>query len=267
MNGRMNDQELLRLADLNLIEFWCASANWIPYPEIIRREDILLINSAIDFDPCNFAFNLSTTDTHTPDAFIDQAKLFFKNRNKSFSLLLRTHMDQALIQKCKDGAAFHVSSSPGMVLDKAIQDRSIPKGAELLWVKDEESLKDFRQVVSEAYLDLMFPEKISQAFFHDAGRILEPNVYLALIKLDGEPACTALFMLSHGIAGVYWVGTRKFARGLGLASYCTREVSNMAFDCGARKVVLQASKFGEPVYKKLGFREITKYPWYICQSE
>ena len=74
-------------------------------------------------------------------------------------------------------------------------------------------------------------------------------------------------MFSHGIAGIYWVGTVKAARGRGLAEYCVREVGNAAFARGARKVILQASQFGEPVYKRMGYREFTRYPWFICSTK
>ena len=56
------------------------------------------------------------------------------------------------------------------------------------------------------------------------------------------------------------MGTPRKARGKGLAKYCVQEVSNAAIDLGARKVVLQASKFGTPVYPKIGYREFTTYP-------
>jgi predicted GNAT family acetyltransferase len=73
-------------------------------------------------------------------------------------------------------------------------------------------------------------------------------------------------MLSHGIAGVYWVGTLTKARGKGLAKYCVQEVSNAAIDMGARVVVLQASHFGSPVYPRIGYREFSTYPHFICSS-
>jgi predicted GNAT family acetyltransferase len=53
------------------------------------------------------------------------------------------------------------------------------------------------------------------------------------------------------------------ARGKGLAELCTRAVGNLAFDLGARVVVLQASVMGEPVYRRMGYREVTRYPYYL----
>ncbi len=41
------------------------------------------------------------------------------------------------------------------------------------------------------------------------------------------------------------------------------KVTNEAIRRGAALVVLQASKFGEPIYRRMGFKEFTQYPWYM----
>jgi hypothetical protein len=267
MKHLMSESELLRLADLNLVEFWCESARGIPNSEIVQCQDTVLINSALDFPGCNFAFNLAVEPDERPDAFLARIKAFFAKRKPLFSLILRGHCDQAIIQHCKDNKVFLVAEAPGMVLDEPIKGGAAPTGAELHWVDNENELQGFKQVVAEAFHDLGFPKEASESYFAQAQRVISPYLVLAVVYLKGEPAGTALAMLSHGIAGVYWVGTIKKARGIGLAAYCTREVSNAAFSLGARKVVLQASKFGEPVYLKMGYREFTRYPWFICSSK
>ena len=57
---------------------------------------------------------------------------------------------------------------------------------------------------------------------------------------------------SHGIAGLYWVGTVEQARRSGLGRAVTAAVTNIAFDRGASLVTLQASVMGEPVYRVHG---------------
>jgi len=267
MKRSMSEAELLRLSDLNLVEYWCESLKWMPDTEIVQCQDTVFINSTLNFPVCNLALNLAVESNEPPDAFLARAKAFFAKRKPQFSLLLRGHCDQAIIQHCKDNKMFLVGETPGMVLDEPIKGGAVPSGAKLHWVEDKNGVQDFKQVVAEAFHDLSLPKEVSESYFAEAQRVISPYVVLALIYLKGEPACTAMAMLSHGIAGVYWVGTIKKARGIGLAEYCTREVSNAAFALGARKVVLQASKFGEPVYLKIGYREFTRYPWFICSSE
>ncbi|MCJ7772380.1 MAG: GNAT family N-acetyltransferase [Desulfobacterales bacterium] len=267
MHQSISESELLRLADLNLVEFWIESSKWVPHTEILYQKDAVLINSAIDYPGCNFAFNLSLEPYEDAESFLDLAKTYFARRKKGFSLLFRKHLDQKIIRYCKENKIFLVSESPGMVLDEPIADGVVPIGAKLHWVNNDDKLQGFKQVVAEAYQDLGFPKEVSEKYFDAAQRVISPQFFLAVVYLDNEPACTALALLSHGIGGVYWVGTTKKARGRGLAEYCTREVSNAAFDCGARKVVLQASKFGQPIYLKMGYREFTTYPWFICSSK
>jgi ribosomal protein S18 acetylase RimI-like enzyme len=70
-------------------------------------------------------------------------------------------------------------------------------------------------------------------------------------------------ILTHGVAGIYWVGTMPAARGKGLAELCTRAAGNAGFDMGARVASLQASVMGEPVYRRMGYIEVTRYPWVV----
>jgi len=71
---------------------------------------------------------------------------------------------------------------------------------------------------------------------------------------DTHPASTALTIFSGEGAGVYWVGTANDARRRGLGELCTRLATNAGFARGAKVVTLQASPFGEPIYKRLGYR-------------
>src|SRR4030042_74227 len=267
MKRSMSETELLRLSDLNLVEYWCESLKWMLDTEIVQCQDTVFINSTLNFPVCNLALNLAVESNEPSDAFLARAKAFFAKRKPAFSIRLRGHCDQAIIQHCKDNKLFLVGETPGMVLDEPVKGRTVPPGAKLHWVEDKNGVQDFKQVVAEAFHDLSLPKEVSESYFAQAQRVISPYSVFAVAYLKGEPAGAAMAMLSHGIAGVYWVGTTKKARGMGLGGYCTREVGNAAFELGARKVVLQASKFGEPVYLKMGYREITRYPWFICSSK
>lgn len=226
----------------------------------------VLIDSALDFRGCNAAFNLSEGETGNPEDFISKIKSFFPGWKPAFSLILRGHADKPIVECCKNKNEFLVAEQPGMVLDSPVKGGSVPVGARLFWVKNEKEVWDFGQIVSEAYLDLAYPEECSKGYFAYPKRVMNPYTIMAVVHLDGEPVSTAMAMLTHDIAGIYWVGTPKKVRERGLAEYVVREVCNKAFNMGARKVILQASRFGQPIYLKMGFREFTRYPWFICSS-
>jgi GNAT superfamily N-acetyltransferase len=263
----MNESELLKLADLNLIEFWRESSKWIPNTEIVEKNETVFIDCGIDFPGCSLACNLSEKPVEQPAEFVARCKAFFSGRKKGFSIILRSHRDQGIIQYCKEQKIFLVGDPIGMVLEGKAKGGEKPAGAELRRVNSAGGLKDFRSVAAESFMDLLFPREVSEAYFTHAERVLSPFSILATVYFDGEPASCAMAMLSHGIAGIYWVGTTKKARGKGLAKYCVQETSNAAIDMGARVVVLQASHFGSPVYPKIGYREFSTYPHFICSSK
>ena len=110
-----------------------------------------------------------------------------------------------------------------------------------------------------AYSTIGMPVGTVTGAFTDPEPFLVPHVHSVVAYADGEAAAAAQVILSHGISGVYWVGTVDAARGRGLGEAVTRAVSNRAFDEGARAVTLQASPMGEPIYQRLGYETLYRY--------
>ena len=68
---------------------------------------------------------------------------------------------------------------------------------------------------------------------------------------------------SHGIAGVYSVGTLSEARGRGHATRSMCSVSNRAFELGALRDPASET-LRRAVYRKLGESEFTRYLWFLA---
>ena len=104
------------------------------------------------------------------------------------------------------------------------------------------------------------PPDVTPALFARAETVIGPHIAAFVALADGTPSAAAMTIVTHGVAGIYWVGTVPEARGRGLAELCTRAAGNAGFDLGARIASLQASVMGEPVYRRMGYVEITRYP-------
>ena len=71
-------------------------------------------------------------------------------------------------------------------------------------------------------------------------------------------AAAALY-LTHGVAGIGWVGTVSAHRGHRYAEAVTWAAVREGFKRGAIFANLQASPLGRPVYERMGFITPTRY--------
>jgi ribosomal protein S18 acetylase RimI-like enzyme len=122
-----------------------------------------------------------------------------------------------------------------------------------------QDIEDFWQVNQSAFRDSGYADELP-ALFGDAQLMLAPHIGVAVARdREARPVGAALALLSHGVAGVYWVGTVPSARRAGIGSACTASVVRSAFASGARAIFLHASSSGYGVYRDLGFEDLTQY--------
>lgn len=82
-------------------------------------------------------------------------------------------------------------------------------------------------------------------------------------SLNGTPVATSALILDSGVAGIYAVATMKEARGKGIGRFLTVMPLLEARQLGYRVGILQSSSMGYPIYKKIGFKEVSKYKIYL----
>jgi ribosomal protein S18 acetylase RimI-like enzyme len=202
-----------------------------------------------------------------PDAVLTRARAWYRARNRGFSVYAPTHRHAALGAACERAGHERKSDAPGMALADRLDVRQLGDGVRIRKIETEESLGDFVTVSAAAYESIGMPPDATRKILTSPKRLLAPQWHLEVVYQSGEPVAAAALLVSHGIAGVYWVGCVPTARGRGHGEAITRSVTNQGFDRGAPVVVLQASPFGEPIYRRLGYREITRYPWYLVLRE
>jgi len=264
--GLMNQEELLQLSDLNLAESYREISRWNPHTDMAEQAGILFVSGAGTFPAINFVIRVGNSPRSSPDMLIDRAREFFAARRRSFSIIVRAHLDKDLLETCNGLELYQVANAPGMVIEAPLEDKALPRGVRLQHAHTVPMVQDFAEVAAHSFTTLGLPEDVGRSVFSEPSALLAPHLYLVVAYLEDKPASCALALLSHGIGGIYYVGTIEAARGMGLAEHCTRAVGNAALKLGARYVVLQASIYGEPIYRRMGYKEFTRYPWFICPS-
>jgi len=155
---------------------------------------------------------------------------------------------------------------PGMVVESRVDARESP-GIAVTHATDASGFWDFVRVSARAYAEAGLPGEIAESLLARATPALA-NSDIFVARNGDEPIAAALSITNAmtGIAGVYWVGTVPEARRRGAADAVTRAATNAAFDRGASVVTLQASELGEPVYLRMGYREVCRYTRFLSPA-
>jgi ribosomal protein S18 acetylase RimI-like enzyme len=83
------------------------------------------------------------------------------------------------------------------------------------------------------------------------------------VRRNGMIVATSACYLGDGIAGIYCVSTLPEERGKGLGAHATAEPLRLAAKQGYGVGILQSSEAGYAVYKRLGFADFGKVPFYV----
>lgn len=254
------------LADLNLLESIREHAYWQGPCELREDQGVLLLAGATSF-PGAYRNSVARVDRAVAAAdVLAIARDFFQERYRGFTVWVRTEHDQDLEALVQSEGLDRRADGPCMLIESPPPLLAPPPGVEVVQFADEQHVRDAIDVNSRAYEALGLPAEETYTTFREPKRLLSDRVVGFVAYLEGRPVSTALTLLSGDGAGIYWVGTAKDRERSGLGGLCTRYATQAAFSRGARVVMLQASPFGEPVYRRLGYREYERARWYSQPS-
>jgi GNAT superfamily N-acetyltransferase len=251
--------------DLNLAEANREQARFLAPCRLVEQSDVLFTASGTRCPggPFNSVIGIGN-GCPEPASTLGVARAFYTELGRGFTVYVRAHLDAPLAEACEKDGLVRMADAPGMALFDRLPELSLGPSVEIKSVVDAAGAPAFVDVVSAAYPTIGLPAEVTRKVFSMPERWLAPHMqYMVLFDHD-QPAAAVMLHFSHELAGVYWVGTAPEARGRGHATVLMSRASNLAFERGARAVILQATPYGEPVYKKLGYKEVTRYPWYLA---
>lgn len=250
---------MLRRAHLNLVD----SSRWffeLDPGATIEAGNGWLFGAGSSEHPVisNAAFR--TDDGLDAGELIARAKEFFGERERGFSIWVRGGQpeDEDLAAAAEAAGLVAVYEMPEMILDSSPKSELTPQGVEVRRLSTVDEATDFWKVATASYADIGFPPEIFGSYTENAG-LLAPNAAVFTAYLDEDPVAIAATFASHGVAGIYWVGTLKSERGKGLARKMTAMAAEAGLELGADIASLQASPMGKPIYSAMGFETVFDY--------
>ncbi len=258
----MTREELLDLGHRNLIAYYRESAFWGRSGAVHEEGGVLCYASSTGF-PVMMNGVIRTCGRTSAGEVFERAEGFFGARGRGFTVWARQGADDDIAALAEAGGLTVMMDTPEMIVEARLPDERLPPNVEIRRVTSVEDVAAFADLNGEAYSTYGMPPAVVQHSFDAPERFLAPHVHAVIAWIGPDAAAGALTYLSHGIAGVYWVGTRDRFRKQGLAKSVTLAVTNAGFDLGARANTLQASVMGEPIYRRMGYEEVYRYRGYV----
>ena len=252
--------------DANFSELLAWYASW-PGGEIRRDADLLLTASGVRFRAINAASLAHLAPAAATDRIVDAIGWLAARTDRWRWLVGPASRPRDLEERLLAAGLRQVSDSPGMALDLGGWRSLVPvAGLTIEPVRDETGLARWHDVQRRSLgLDA---ESAEAWWVAHRRRGFDPALPLRnwVASLDGAPVGAAALFVGAGVAGVYNVCTVPEARGRGIGGAVTGAALDDAVARGLGLAVLGASEMGYRVYRRLGFRDVSRLRSYAPVS-
>ena len=118
--------------------------------------------------------------------------------------------------------------------------------------------KNKKEIQTEIVSESIFNSKeIPTQQIELISKLSNVKLWGAVYKEKIVGAC--LTQLDNEVIGLHFVGVKKEYRKLGIGKYISQESIIKHSNNTTKFAILRASKFGENIYKEIGFKEYTKF--------
>jgi len=252
-----NDRADAAALDANFSELirWYASR---PGGETLARADVTVCSTGLAFRSINGAVDIDF-DPASADERIAEVGRWFGARGLPWRWLVGpTSRPADLGDRLRAAGYDLVGDSAGMALGLAgFAAEPLPAGVEIETVDTLGGLDAWAEIQRRA---LALDATRTRAWRDAHDRALSAAVPLRdwIARLDGTPVAAAALFIGGAVAGIYNVATVPEARGVGIGRAVTAAALAEAVARGQRTAVLGASDLGHPVYRRLGFRDVSR---------
>lgn len=245
----MSDLDVARSVALNEQELWREMVRWSG--GLVHEEDGLLFVAG----PSSYLRVAIRLDEAIDgvDA-VRRAGEFFAPSEGDHIVLVREPTDADLATAALAAGYTPAWTERPMALYDPPEPSPLTADIDIRAVSSIEEVLDYGKVVAGANDDPGERERAGLLFHGQT--ILAPHIAAFVAYVDDAPAACAMTLVSHGVAGVFYVATVEHARRRGLGDALTRIAARAGFSLGAQAAWLGASEMGAALYRRIGFADL-----------
>jgi ribosomal protein S18 acetylase RimI-like enzyme len=234
---------------LNEQELWREMVRWSG-GRILEERGVLLVSG-----PSPYLRVAIRSDPRVDAAtVVASAAEFFADGPTGFIVLVRRPDDDD-IERAALAAGFRAGwTERAMAIEGPPSAGATPDEVDVRVVADASAVVEYGRVVALANDDPGERER-APLLFHDE-TIIAPHIAAFVAYLGAEPVACAMTLVSHRVAGVFYVATLEHARRRGLGDALTRMAARAGFEMGAGTAWLGASEMGAGLYRRIGFEDL-----------
>jgi GNAT superfamily N-acetyltransferase len=234
--------------------------------EITERNGVLLIDSGVDYAVFNIALITEPVEhVGQLELLVGTAAEWYGARHTRWSLWIcddllalpaRRHASEVTVRH----RLRPLTQAPGMLAESlAPPSRYLPP-MEYRMVQDSETRMDFAHLTT---LSFDIPFTTSKAIY-ERPQAWDGDYAGYVGYVNRRAVCTVALVISEEAVGVYSVSTLPEYRRRGLAEALLRRVLKDAQEVsGLQRTILQSTRAGHEMYRRMGYREITNYSVHI----
>lgn len=252
--------ELTAAVEENLLQALDVWARASAGGEVCQEEGFLLASSRVPIRSFN---NVLLTRTPVNSrALHSQIKAYFERRGVPFRLRVREAIAASADEVLVECGLRRKGGIPSLVLAPVSGERGAIAPLEIRRVADRQTLRQHVEVVAAGFD--WSPDMLSQVF---SEALLHNGSWRGYVGyVEGRLVASSQLITTNGVAGIYYVATLDEFRRRGFGEAMTRHALHEGAAAGCTMASLQASPLGQPIYERMGFRQVSYYRTYVCQE-
>ena len=191
------------------------------------------------------------------------ARAFFNPLSRGFTLHCLEPFHTDLVEQLSARGHEANATMPQMVLDAPVEPPELQPGCRIEKVENEAGRAHFLSVIGAAFETMGVEPSVWHEVYPDVSSLSDESVVTLVVYQGDQPAATGMCYLHSDVALLFNIGTHPDHRRRGLGNIVTRALTQEGFRRGAGLASLQSTSMGEELYKQVGYRELSRYSWYV----